>query len=97
MSFRVNDIEVGSLPETFLAAQLNYLRHYRALMRVRDIDEHGNPCPHLWHWAVMFQPRDLSLVPEIQAGPANAMPRWMAGKTLAVVEEETGDVLATAS
>jgi hypothetical protein len=94
MEFNFENTRVGELPNTFLSAQLQYLRHYRQLMRCRDQDENGNPAPYLWHWAIMLQPQDLSLVPVIQAGPFEAMPRWLKGHTLAIIAEDSGEVLA---
>lgn len=94
MQFHFENTNIGELPQTFLAAQLNYLRHYRQLMRTTDRDDDGCPVPQLWHWAIMIQPEDLSLVPIIQAGDDASMPRWLSGHTLAIVSEETGVVLA---
>lgn len=96
MQFHFDSTQVGELPPTFLQAQLGYLRHYRQLMRARDVDTDGNPAPYLWHWAIMLQPKDLSLVPVIQAGPVEAMPRWLRGHTLAIISEDTGEVLSWA-
>jgi len=94
MQFKFDNIVIGELPNTFVSAQLAYLRHYRELMRSRDKDINGNPAPYLWHWAIMLQPQDLSLVPVIQAGPVEAKPRWLEGKTLAIIGEDSGEVLA---
>ena len=96
MTLHINENIIDRVPETFLRAQMNYLRHYRELMRKQDTDELGNPCPHLWSWAIMIQPEDMLLVPTIEAGPAAAKPRWLSGHSLAIVTETDGDILAWA-
>lgn len=96
MTLHINENILDRVPDTFLHAQMNYLRQYRELMRAQDTDELGNACPHLWNWAIMIQPEDMLLVPTIEAGPANAKPRWMKDRTLAIVTEDDGDILAWA-